>query len=1268
MIDIDKIDLESINSQKNVQKEDNCNEIAIIGIGIKLPDADDFNTYWHNISNRIDSVKNLSEKRKKKIEEYLKYKNIDIENMNYPQSAYIDDIDCFDDKFFNMIPKEASLINPAQRIFIETAWKAIEDAGYSKKSLSGSKTGLYVGLLSDLTCYKYKKIIKDVDPTLLSMSAAGNISSMIPSRISYMLNLKGPSMLIDTACSSSLVATHLACKSIITGDCDMALVGGVRIELFPQDMKYQNVGAESDDYRTRTFDYNSDGYVTGEGSAAIMLKKLSDAQRDGDNIYAVIKGSAINQDGTSMGITAPNPESQTSVILEAWDNAAINPESLSYIEAHGTATKIGDPIEIDSLTKAFRKYTEKKQFCAIGSVKTNLGHLYECSGLAGLIKCIAILKNREIPASIHFKRPNSKIDFQKTPLYINTRLRKCNTDKKLIVGISSFGITGTNCHMVLEEYKAKKVNMGDDGSYVLTISAKSEKALETLINDYYKLLLENNKIDKRDLCFTSSVGRNHYNYRLVVIVDNKTDIKDVLLKVINNNLKEEEKCSTYLGNFRIVSDEQINRKNTEITQKEQELLTKNANEKIIQFLECGDNDLLKEVCELYVKGASVNWESLYQGKKANRISIPSYPFEKNKHWIEIPKDEKKDVENPSLYYSFKWKNVDCKHNIENNEDMFVVIGNKSKIAKEISEKLQGYGNKVLNVIYGNKFEVIDENTYVINQYDSLAKLKEFQEAQSIKIIDCLSVENLSHVDEKHDIDKNIENGVLNLFRIIKGISTIKDFEIVIISKLAYRIDGSEEDIIPENAALFGLGQTVNKEFNNIYVKGIDIDDNTNVDLILPELFNIEKTSYISGFRNNKKYVKELNVVNVEQLPKRDLTIKEEGVYVIAGGMGGIGLKTAELLSRNGARNIVLLCRTDYSKQPMNNKIKEKMQCIEQMRKAGNNIEIMVADISKEEDVQNVINLVEKKYIKINGIVHAAGVADNKFISETNEDEFYNILKSKIYGTRFLDKYTANMNLDFLILYSSIATVFTSAGQGSYVAANAFLDSYAQYRNKNVLTVNWGTWKDTGMAFDYKINVDTMIKAMNSEIYIKALDNVLHKNINNIIITEINYNKSTSLFLNRVGFLLDDNIKSNKLKYENNEKSNKTNSVLLGKDNTKFTNIEKELGKITQKILGISEINIYDSFFELGADSIMIKNLHLELEKIYPGAVTIGEIFQYPSIYKLGKYISEKNTKQVEFKTIIEDDKKIENKIDDMYQKMLDGDMSIDDVIKNIKDI
>lgn len=427
-------------------------EIAVIGMAVNFPMAENIKEYWENLKSGKDCIREFPEHRRRDIEGYAKFLGKEPE---YIQAGFLEHIDLFDNRFFRISPMEAMLMSPAQRLFLEVAYGAFYDAGYEKEKLDGSKTGVYAGYIGDFEGHLYRDMLENLTSLFSTVGVSGNLSSVIAGRVSYSLNLTGPSMVIDTACSSSLVALHTACRDIRDGICDMALAGGVKLCMLPTQSD-EKIGIESSDGRTRTFDERADGTGIGEGCAAVVLKPLRKAERDGDYIYGVIKGGFINQDGASSAMTAPNPSAQRDLYLEAWRDAGIHPEDISYIETHGTGTKLGDPIEIEGLTKAFRKFTQRTQFCGAGSVKSNIGHLYEAAGIASFIKTILALNMKEIPQNIHFEMPNPQIDFIHSPFYVVGESTKWESEgKKRLAGVSAFGFSGTNCHMIVEEYDGR---------------------------------------------------------------------------------------------------------------------------------------------------------------------------------------------------------------------------------------------------------------------------------------------------------------------------------------------------------------------------------------------------------------------------------------------------------------------------------------------------------------------------------------------------------------------------------------------------------------------------------------------------------------------------------------------------------------------------------------------------------------------------------------------------------------------------------------------
>ncbi|MCB2354690.1 condensation domain-containing protein [Clostridium estertheticum] len=639
-MDFNSIKLSGFNVKKNIEVEKiSKKDIAIIGMHGQLPQAGSMDEFWEKLKANVDFIREFPESRKKDSKPFAKLLGLEEDSLQYCQGAYLDEIDKFDYSFFRISPKEASLMDPAQRLFLETAWNAVEDAGYGGKKLVGSRTGVFVGfggwpIYGQMACRAEK--------TLSHIAAPGTLAAMIPSRIAYLMDFRGPAMLIDTACSSSLVAVHQACRSIRSGECKTAIVGSININYVPVKLESKDgVGIESSSGRTKAFDESSDGTGWGEGVIAVVLKPLDKAMKDRDNIYAIIKGSAINQDGSSIGITAPNALAQEDVILKAWEDAEVDPETISYIETHGTGTKLGDPIEMEGIQRAFQVHTNKKQFCALGTVKANVGHLANSAGIMGLLKATLVLKNKEIPPLLHFQRPNRKIDFIQSPVYINENLIPWEPDGfPRRCGVSSFGFSGTNCHVVMEEaLKVKNECQTEMGRMeLLTISAKTENALLQLVKKYSELAEKNTTKNLGDVCYTANTGRGHYNYRLVLILKDWDDLKQKLSGLLACGIKDTTTNMIYYGEHRISAANVVAKIDTSVsvTKKYKESLGMEAEIKVEEFLSSTewDRELMEKICRLYVSGAEVEWEKIHSDGIFYKVSIPVYPFERNRCWVD----------------------------------------------------------------------------------------------------------------------------------------------------------------------------------------------------------------------------------------------------------------------------------------------------------------------------------------------------------------------------------------------------------------------------------------------------------------------------------------------------------------------------------------------------------------------------------------------------------------------------------------------------------
>jgi amino acid adenylation domain-containing protein len=614
-------------SEKSDLSKSKWHDMAIVGVAARIGWCETPEDFWKELCNGTDFIKNIPENRLSDIQNLAALHNIDVKR--YREYCYLPEVDLFDNTFFKLSPTEASLIDPGQRLFLETACHAMEDAGYGGSKLWGSRTGVFIGASGNLDEYaKYLEASEDADPNLL---LAAQTPSILASRLSYHFNLKGPAMLVDTACSSSLVALHMACQCIRDGKIDAAIVGGTKLHLLPFDSG-SRMEIDSADSRAHSFDDSANGTGGGEGVIAIMIKPLETAFKDHDYIYAVIKGSAINQDGNSNGITAPDAEAQADVIDSAWQDAGIDPRTVSFIETHGTGTKLGDPIEVDGINKAFRRYTSEKSICALGAVKANIGHLDTVAGMAGVLKAVFCLRNKKLPPLAHYKTPNRNINFEDSAAFINRDLTPWEKNgTPLRCGVSSFGLSGTNCHVIMEEAPATKSSVLSSGRpHLFVLSSRSQEGLLEYIVRIQKHLFLNPDISPESLCYTLATGRGHYSCRLAILFKNGRELHEKLSEVIESQ-SVQASDSIFFQYTKIVSSSKKELSANEITEKDIQIVSREMNALISQ----GTHDLAKSVAEGYVKGANINWEDYYGSSVPSKVSLPGYPFEKKRCWVQL---------------------------------------------------------------------------------------------------------------------------------------------------------------------------------------------------------------------------------------------------------------------------------------------------------------------------------------------------------------------------------------------------------------------------------------------------------------------------------------------------------------------------------------------------------------------------------------------------------------------------------------------------------
>jgi acyl transferase domain-containing protein len=584
--------------------------IAIVGMGCRFPgEVENPSDFWQLLRQQKDAITEIPDDRW----DLSKYYHPDPNHpgtMHSRLGGFLPHLLEFDAPFFRIAPREAISLDPQQRLLLEVSWEALEHAGLAADRLVGSNTGVFVGICS---IDYWQRLLNRHPSEIDAYLTTGNTHSLAAGRISYVFGFTGPSLAIDTACSSSLVAVHSACQSLRQRECDLALAGGVNRILEPAtSINFAKARMISPSGRCKSFDAAADGFVRAEGGGVVVLKRWQDAVRDGDRIWAVILGSAVNHDGRAGGLTVPNGSAQQALIRQALQQSRIQPSQVSYIETHGTGTALGDPIEVNAIAEVFAD--SRPQPLILGAVKTNIGHTEAAAGIAGLIKTVLALQHQEIPANLHFQTPNPQISWAEIPVQVPTQsLSWPKAEQPRVAGVSAFGFSGTNAHIVIADrpLEADESVFQDESqdefkaanpAYLLTLSARTETALQHLIERYREHLrlhsLSLADLSLADLCHTANTGRAQFNHRLALLVHSLPELEQKLAQISTGQLP----ANVFRGRVSQPAASPID--------------------------DTAFSDL-QTLAQRYVEGACINWTT-----KGEKIVLPTYPFQRQHFGIE----------------------------------------------------------------------------------------------------------------------------------------------------------------------------------------------------------------------------------------------------------------------------------------------------------------------------------------------------------------------------------------------------------------------------------------------------------------------------------------------------------------------------------------------------------------------------------------------------------------------------------------------------------
>ena len=1191
-------------------------KIAIVGISGRYPDAPNLQQYWENLKAGKNSVREIPKSRW----DTSKYYDPDPTKPGkiYCKSlGMLDNVDCFDPLFFQISPAEAESMDPQHRIFLEESYKAFEDAGYSRNNLSDKKCGVYMGIMSN----EYSHLMAKGNSN--SINTTANSFAIGSARISYFMNLKGPAIPFDTACSSSLVATHVACQGLLNNEIDMALAGGVSLYLIPESyVGMCQAGMLSPDGQCKTFDDSANGFVPGEGAGTIVLKRLKDAERDNDHIYGVIIGSGINQDGKTNGITAPSVNSQIELEREIYKRYNINPETISYVEAHGTGTKLGDPIELEALSTVFKEKTDKQNFCGIGSVKSNLGHTSGAAGVASIHKVLLCMQNKTLVPSLNVEKENTIFDFKKSPFYISREEKSWEAaingeEQPRRAAISSFGFSGTNAHLVIEEYpqnketSKKRPEINTDG-VIVPISARTSEQLVQKITDLHAALTTNKaKFHINDVAFTLQVGREEMRKRVAFVV---TSISDLCEKLEAYIIGEENIPNVYL--------KQKNNSNEALDIFEDNATLSKLVDTWIQ------EKTFDKLAEIWANGIELDWEQFYGSEKPNRVNLPTYPFAKERYWAEIPEEtahvETQTVETVpekigKLHYTTTWKAIEIasKETQSTTTKRTVLILDTDETLYKAYQKQQASteNQQLIFVKLSDNYKEVSKTEYHINpsQEKDISQLIAQLEAKNT-----LPTHIIHHgLKSEDEVATAMQNGIFTLFNLCKNLVSLKTKLAVKIISLATDRSSIETPLQEAFGAFFKTLSLENPKYQakTILLEGSKITSETITEVLTNE-FSEENWQHneikhiVQENQKTERFAKTIQPFSPVQRNLAILPIKQKGVYLISGGIGGLGYIISEYLAKNFACTLVLFGRSALDKT--------KQARLDKLNSYNAKVSYEQADVTDYEAVEKLIKTTKITFATINGIIHSAGVSKDSFLLKKSLEEAQQVINPKILGAVNLDKATKAEKLDIFVLFSSIAGVLGNYGQTDYAYANNFLDAFATHRNHqtttktrfgNTLSINWPFWEEGGFSLSESdisqgkqhIGIHPIATNIGLEYFEEFLCSGKAQTI--------------ALYGNEV------KIKQYLQQETVSEKVEKTQVTTTIDDSELLEKTQNYLQELIGNVIKLeaSRIDIEEPFDVFGIDSIIIGQINISLENDL-GALPKTLLYEYPTIKELAEHL------------------------------------------------
>jgi acyl transferase domain-containing protein/acyl carrier protein len=1055
-------------------------KIAIVGMSGRYPGADNLEQFWRNLVEGRNSIREIPPSRWDVSAYY-------DPTPGKPGKVYckwlgmLDGAEEFDPMFFQISPSEAEVMDPQHRLFMQESYRAFQDAGYSSAALSNRKCGVYLGIMSS----EYSLLLAKGNP--LNVETTGNSFAIGAARIAYHLNLKGPAIPVDTACSSSLVAIHLACQALLNHEIDMGLAGGVSLYLIPESyLGMCRAGMLSRDGQCKTFDNRADGFVPGEGVGTVVLKRLADAERDGDEIYGVIIGSGINQDGKTNGITAPSVNSQIDLLRDVYRRYDIDASTIDYVETHGTGTKLGDPIELEALSTVFKEHGGKRNACALGAVKTNLGHTSGAAGVAGVHKVLLSLRNGALAPNVNLQQENALFDFGASPFHVSRDARDWMpaSGRKRRAAVSAFGFSGTNAHVVIEEYvpTLRRAPSGPQPC-VVPLSARTAEQLRTMAQELLEFLERaETDIDLRDLAYTLQIGRDPMRERAAWVAGSVEDLQAQLRDFLAGRPGGQRGTVTRSHDTTIPTEEAA---------------ALFRREGAVQSA---------ALAALWVEGAEIDWAACHRDAQPRRLHrVPGYPFAKERYWPQsLPTVAAPTAELPAAasidpiearratYYAPVWRAaaLPAQRVAFGVDDVLLILDTDDRLFEQIRARLHTASPLkaiVLARLGEGDFAQEAPDRFVLDasqpgQFESLLDALRGAGRTPSHVIHNIDAARLPADADATAAERALQVGVDALFGLCRALAATgaRQTPCALVSCF-HADDGANLAACEALGAFYRSLALENSRYHGRVLTleyGRDTDAETDADhenraidtvtaiveeLQAPSRHEVEVRRRTGDGTRAQRRVRALAEQALAASAAGDVPLKHGGVYLITGGLGGLGLLFARHLAEHYRARLVLSGRSALDAAG-----EQKLQ---QLHALGAEAIYLQADVADADRVRDLLAGAKTRFGALNGVIHSAGVNDDALLIRKDRERFRRVLGPKVQGTLHLDRLTADEPLDLFVLFSSGAGSFGNVGQTDYAYANAFMDAFAEHRERararrqrfgRSLSIGWPYWLAGGM--------------------------------------------------------------------------------------------------------------------------------------------------------------------------------------------------------------